>query len=132
MKCHIPNTLGTFIKLSNAAKNNPMLKKPPLSFPFLHILFNSSDSLILIKFSAFVSSIALLCTHLCVYPHIHPHFQPCHCPNHVPFLHQPSYPTYIFNPERLHCSAELMSQQPFVRTRRGRCSWLACLGRRRR
>ena len=65
----------------------------------------------LIMFSAFVSSIAILCIHPCAYTHtyINMLWTLWHCPNRVPFLLQPPYPTYIFNPERPYCSAEATS-----------------------
>lgn len=60
------------------------------SFLCLPVLVNSSDPLILIKFSAFFSSVTLLYIQLCMYTDTHPHaLNPMDCPNHFPFILQP-------------------------------------------
>lgn len=58
VNCHTPNTPSTSIKRPHAAKIVQNWGKNP--FPYLPVQVNSSDPLILIKVSAFVSSIALL------------------------------------------------------------------------
>lgn len=88
VSCCIPNTSGTAIKPPSAAKK--VQNWGEKSFLCLPVLVNSSDPLMSIKFSAFVSSVTLLYIQLCMYTDTHPHtLNPMDCPNHFPFILQP-------------------------------------------
>lgn len=115
VNCHIPNTSGTSIKRPSAAKKVQNWGKNP--FPYLPVLVNSCDPLILIKFSGFVSSIALLYIQPRMYTDTHIHMLWALWIVPTMFLLY-SNPIHIFSPERLSHSAK----PAFARTGRGRYS----------
>lgn len=102
MECHASNAPGNSWNIA-CYKSNPTLKKKKKSlfFPYLHILFNSSDPLILIWLPAFLSSITPPCVPVCT--HIQARtLHPWHCPCHVRLVVNPPVPpTFLIHEKQL-------------------------------